>query len=273
MMDFLRGLNTVAIAGTLFVLMVLAIETGYRVGLRFTRESSDAARSHVGAVLSSLLGILALLLGFTFSLALQRFDSRSVALVEEANAIGTSYLRAALLPEAIRGDAQKMLRDYIALRVEDSFLMLVEVEKRTALQEQTNRQLDALWRLAVAAAEQDPNPVRTGFFVQSLNETIDAYGLRQAALGRHVPVVVLFLLAGVFLMAGGVLGYSTGVAGHRPSLAAHLLIVLIVVLVFIIIDLDRPRRGLILVDQTSLIDLKKMVEAEQGAAAVEASAR
>ena len=273
MIEFLRELNTLAIAGTLFVLMVLAIEIGFRVGLWFTKESNDAARSHVGGVLSSLLGILALLLGFTFSMALQRFDNRSVALVEEANAIGTCYLRAALLTESVRSDAQKMLQDYIALRVEDSSLTLVDVEKRAALQERTNRQLNALWRLAVAATELDANPVRTGYFVQALNDTIDAYGRRQAALGRHVPKEVLYLLACVFLMTGGVLGYSTGVAGHRPSLVSHVLVALIVILVFIIVDLDRPRRGLIRVDQTSMIQLKESVDAELGAIAVKASAR
>ena len=97
--------------------------------------------------------------------------------------------------------------------------------------------------------------VTTGLFIQSLNELIDVYGERNAALRKHVPEVVLFLLFAVFIIAGAVLGFSGGLEGGRPLLATIAMSVLIVLVIFIIIDLDRPRRGLIEVNQDSMLDL------------------
>jgi hypothetical protein len=125
--------------------------------------------------------------------------------------------------------------------------------------------LDALWGCALRAMEADKSPATSGLFTQSLNQTIDAYGLRDAALGRHVPDVISFLLYATFLLTGGVIGYSAGLAGHRASFATYILVTVIVVLVFINIDLDHPRRGLITVDQTSLTHLKAAIDAAQAA--------
>jgi hypothetical protein len=91
----------------------------------------------------------------------------------------------------------------------------------------------------------------------------DAYASRDAAVRRHVPEVVLFLLYGTFLMAGSVIGSVAGVSGHRASFATYIMIALVVLLVFIIIDLDRPRRGLIEVDQQPLFDISAAVHAEK----------
>ena len=113
-------------------------------------------------------------------------------------------------------------------------------------------------------------PVTSGLFIQSLNEAFDSFGRRTAALSRHVPELVLFLLYGTFMMTGGVVGFAAGFAGHRPSLVTYILIALIVVLAFIIIDLDRPRRGLIKVDQSSLIELKRTIDEAQTISAQQA---
>jgi hypothetical protein len=103
-------------------------------------------------------------------------------------------------------------------------------------------------------------------FIQSLNEAIDSHGRRIAALNRHVPEPVLIILFGTFLMTCGVVGYAAGITGHRLSEVTYILVALIVVLAFIIMDIDRPRRGLIKVDQTSLSDLKVAVDADLSSA-------
>jgi Na+/H+-dicarboxylate symporter len=123
--------------------------------------------------------------------------------------------------------------------------------------------LDSLWRHVGEAVAIDDRPVTTGLFIQALNEMIDAYGSRDAALNRHVPEAVLLLLLGTFVLTAALVGYSSGLVGHRVSLATYVLVVLIVLLVFLIVDLDRPRRGLIEVSQQSLIDLQTV----EGAAA------
>lgn len=256
MTEVMYGLSSWLIAGILFVSMAFAIETGYRIGRR-SDYTSEPSRSHINAMQASLLGVLALLLGFTFSLALQRHDGRSAAVVDEANAIGTAALRAELLPEPARARARVELREYLDLRVEAGDVSLAREESRRALVAKAQQRADGLWALARQAAAENPNPVTTGLFVQALNEMFDAQGRREAALARHVPEVVLFLLYTTFLMTGVIVGYAAGVAGHRASFITYIMVALIVLLVFIIIDLDRPRRGLIEVNQASLVELRE----------------
>lgn len=264
MTELMYDINSGAIAGVLFGSMLLAIEIGLRVGFSAKNSATEASRSHVSAIQSSILGILALLLAFTFSLSLQRFDSRSEAVVNEANAIGTAYLRAQLLPASLRDDAQVALREYLELRVQASAVSGIERAEREELLTKTARSQTTLWGFARRAAEANPNPnpVTSGLFIQSLNEVFDAFGRRVAALDRHVPEMVLLLLYGTFVMAGAIVGFASGAGGHRPSMASYIMIVLMVVLVFIILDLDRPRRGVIEVSQKSLYDLQAAIKGE-----------
>lgn len=262
MTELMYDINSGAIAGVLFGSMLLAIEIGLRVGFSAKNSTTEASRSHVSAIQSSILGILALLLAFTFSLSLQRFDSRSEAVVNEANAIGTAYLRAQLLPASLRDDAQVALREYLELRVQASAVSGVERAEREVLLTKTARSQTTLWGFARRAAEANPNPVTSGLFIQSLNEVFDAFGRRVAALDRHVPEMVLLLLYVTFVMAGAIVGFASGAGGHRPSMVSYIMIVLMVVLVFIILDLDRPRRGVIEVSQKSLYDLQAAIKGE-----------
>ena len=264
MNELFYDVNTGLIAGVLLLSMALAMELGHRLGLRSKGSTNEATRDHISGIQSSILGILALLLGFTFSLSLQRFDSRSEAVVEEANAIGTAYLRVQLLPAAMRTEVRALMRDYLDLRVQASVLTAVDRTERQDLLAKAGRAQDALWGYAVQALEVDPNAYTPALFAESVNQLIDNFGKRDAALSRHVPEVVLLLLYGTFLMTGAIVGFSTGIAGHRPSLVSYVLVALIVVLVFIILDLDRPRRGLIEVSQKSLRDLQTGIAADAG---------
>lgn len=207
-----------------------------------------------------MLGVLALLLGFTFSLSLQRYDSRNEAVVAEANAIGTTYLRAKLLPASMRNKVEDLIRSYLDVRVQETTVPLSQLAERQALLTQASQYQDEIWRYALLAAEEDKSPVTSGLFIQSLNEMIDSFGRRNAALGRHVPEVVLFLLFATFILTWVIVGYAAGVAGNRVSLVAYIMVVLIVLLIFIIIDLDRPRRGLIEIDHSSLFQLRDAIE-------------
>ena len=254
--DLMYGIDATLIAAALLVAMLLVIEAGYRLGRAHEREESTTAKAHVNAIQASLLGILALLLGFTFSSALQRFDARSEAVIAEANAIGTAWQRSSLLPDSHRAQAQAALRDYLDVRIVANGSTMDNYKGVTALRVDTTRAQARLWDVARRAATADPDPVTTGLFAEAVNVLTDAYVRRNAALDRRVPEVVLFLLLGTFLMAGVVVGFATGVAGHRPSLASHVMVALIAILVFIILDLDRPRRGLVQVDEDSLLELR-----------------
>lgn len=256
MPEFMYDVRSSVIAAILLVSMIALVEVGYRLGLRKQAGVSEDSKSHINAIQGSMLGILALLLGFTFSLSLQRYDSRSAAVVEEANAIGTAWLRTQLLPAALRDEVQATMHEYTDVRVQATSISQVERATLSTLRARTLALQDRLWDQARRAVELDPNPVRTGLYVQALNAVIDQFGTRDAALNRHVPEVVLLLLYVTFLMAGAIVGLACGVAGHRPSAVSYIMIALIVVLVFIILDLDRPRRGVIEVSQRSLVELQ-----------------
>ena len=102
--------NSIFIVALLLSALVGAIEIGFRIGRRFSESTNEATRSQINSIQASILGLLALLLGFIFSLALQRYDTRSQAVVSEANAIGTGILRASLIPAAVRTETQDLLR-------------------------------------------------------------------------------------------------------------------------------------------------------------------
>lgn len=262
MKELLYGVHSGLIAALLLVSMVMATELGHRVGMRRRSVASEAAREHINGIQASILGILALLLGFTFSLALQRFDSRSEAVVDEANAIGTAYLRTQLLPASLRAEARRLVGDYTDVRVQAGALTQTQRSELDRLGAKALTLQNALWAHAVKGIEVDPNAYTPTLFVESVNALIDSFGKRDAALQRHVPEFVLMLLYATFLMAGAIVGYACGVGGHRPSMASYIMVVLIVVLVFIILDLDRPRRGLIQVSQKSLVDLHAGMRAD-----------
>lgn len=251
--------NSIVITTVLFVLILLLNETGFRIG-RYVKDRTDSEiKSLTGAIQASVLGLLALLLGFSFNMAMQRYDSRNLALVEEVNAIGTAVLRVKLLPEDIQGDARAAFREYVDLRIEMGHVDLTNYEKRNSYNRQVSDLQGRLWDYATSATEMDPRPVTTGAFINALNNMIDNQGTRHALLAIHVPEVVLILLFVVFIAAGGILGYSSGLSGRRVLFPSALVAFLIALIVFIIIDLDRPRRGLIQVDQSYMAGLKELV--------------
>ena len=256
MTEIMYDKPSILIAAILFVTMIAAIELGGRLGQRFHREANEALKSQVNSLQASLLGILALLLGFTFSQSLQRYDARSAAVVDEANAIGTANLRIDVLPAGNREQSRALMQQYIETRIRASAVSLDRQEERSALQQEARRLQSALWELGVQAVNLGDRPATLNLYLQSLNELIDSNARRDAALDRHVPELVLFLLYGTFILTGGLLGYASGVSGIRASRGTYILVALIVVLVFIIIDLDRPRRGLIEVDQSSMLSLR-----------------
>jgi hypothetical protein len=253
--ELLYGFSSIAIAAALFVAIIVVNEAGFRIGRYVQAHTNSEVKALTGSIQASILGLLALLLGFTFSMSMQRYDSRNMALIEEANAIGTAMLRVQLLPEEFRSDADSLFRAYVRARLAMSTIDLTQVEDRRARQADIAVLQNALWDLAVAAANEDPRPVTTGAFIVSLNEVIDAQGKRNALLQMHVPEVVLVLLFIVFISSGGNMGYSAGLSGERLGAPIVLVSLLITLIVFIIIDLDRPKRGMIQVNQGALTEL------------------
>ena len=244
-------------------LLLLAIEAGYRVGRRRRPASSELVRAQVGSIQGALLGLFALLLGFTFAMALARFDVRRQMVVREANAIGTAALRAQLLPAGQRAHMAELFRRYVETRRRTAHGPNIRTPGHMALDAEAGRLQGRMRRQAAAAAEADPRSVPRGLLLQAMNELIDVKGERDAALANHVPESVLMLLFAFAVLTSGVLGYGNGLAGARALGTAGALTVVITLVILIIIDLDRPRRGLIHVSEESMINLQQSLGAPQ----------
>jgi hypothetical protein len=257
---FLYNYDSLVITVILFLLIIALNEVGFRIG-RYVQLSDDSeVKALTGSIQGSILGLLALLLGFTFSMSMQRFDSRSEALINEANTIGTASLRVQLLPEQFQDQAAALLARYVDKRIAIGKIDLSHPVERDRYNKEIAKLQGELWALAVAATNADPRPVTSGAFVNALNDMIDSQGKRNALQQMQVPEVVLLLLFTVFIASGGMLGYSSGLSGQRVVAPTVMVAFLIALIVFIIIDLDRPKRGIIQVDQSSLLALQLGVE-------------
>lgn len=248
--------NSIVIVCILLAAILLAYELCFRMGRYYQRHTDEEVKIQTNAIQAGILGLLALLLGFTFNMALQRFDNRSYAVINEANAIGTALLRTKLLPAPYDSMNHALLQDYVDLRIEISDLDLTEISERASINKRTDDIQREIWDNSIKAAELDPRPVTTGYFINSLNDLIDARGERNAILQRHVPESILLLLFIVFIIVGALMGYTAGLGLKRAYTPTLIFNVLIILVLFIIIDLDRPKRGLIKVKQDSLIELK-----------------
>lgn len=255
--EVMYDLSSILICFLLMIAMLIALELGFRGGRIWQDRVNDGQKSQLSAVQGSLLGLLALLLGFTFSLALQRYDDRSKAVVDEANAIGTAMLRSQLIDASVRDDALNSLRNYLDLRIRSAGLSLDQRADRGDLLQESEGVQGSLWDQVERAVELDSRAITSGYYLQALNEMFDSYARRDAALNRHVPEAVLFLLFLTFVMVSTIVGITSGASGGRPPASMLIMVSLIVLLVFVIIDLDRPRRGIIAIDQTSLLSLQQ----------------
>lgn len=254
--EYLYEHNSILIVAVLFVLILLAQEAGYRIGRHQQRKTDKDVKAQTNTLQAGTLGLLALILGFAFSMALQTYYNRSKAVINEANAIGTALMRTHLLPTPHDSLTHVLLQQYIDLRLALSNTDYAMVTDQEALATETEALQRSIWEQAVKAARIDPNPVTTGFFVTSLNQMIDAHSERNALLAMHVPEVIIYLMFIVFIMSGALIGYGSGLGQRRTSLPSALLSLMICLVVFIIIDLDRPMRGIVKVDQHSMERLK-----------------
>ena len=248
--------NLVVILVVLVGASLLAAEAGFRLGRRHHRLRGDAGRANVSTLQGALLGLLALLLGFSFAMAHSRFDTRKLLVLQEANAIGTAILRAQLLQAPEGQQVADLLRQYVEVRLVFHEAGLDEGKLRYALAE-TDRLQAELWAGTVTAVERSPRPATTGLFVQAVNAVIELHAMRVNAMRNHIPEGVLWLLYFVTVLAMGMTGYGSGLGGDRNTWPTVTTAVLISVVVVVIMDLDRPHRGFITVGQSSMLDLRE----------------
>jgi hypothetical protein len=199
------------------------------------------------------------MLAFTFGLAAQRFDLKRQVVLDEANAIGTTYLRTRMLPEPQKTEAARLLREYVDLRVEA--VRRGDLSEASAKSEELQ---ESIWQQAVVAADKDRDSVITGLFVQSLNQMIDLHATRlQADHRSRIPLVIWIVLFSLSALGVGAMGYQAGLSATRRSPAMMALVIAFAGVLFLIVDLDRAREGFLTVDQTAMTDLQRSMHAAQ----------
>lgn len=255
----LYDLPTWLIAIALFSAMLVANEIGFRSGKRGRDQETELSRSAATALKGSVFALVALLLGFSFSATTGRYDLRQRLVLDQANAVGTCHLRAGLLDESSRDRIRISLRRYVRAHLDyakagDDHAVLSQVAS------EIDRITAALWATVEEANRKSPDAVRNSLIVPAANEVIDLSSTRSWAGRNHLPVPVLVLLLASVLVSALLLGHSSGQAGRRHVslwLATNLIFVLVM---YVVLDFDRPRRGLIRVDQTPLIELESTMQ-------------
>jgi hypothetical protein len=238
---------------TIFIVNLAVILASCEIGRRLGSRKPAQANAHVTALQSAILGLLALILGFTFAMALTRFDARRDAVLNEANAIGTTALRARLLPEPHRTKTLKVLLDYVKIRL-DIAQGHVSLAELLATTKRSNALQEALWMEAIAVAEKDKGPVPTGLFIQALNEMIDDQEKRLSAVQNHVPASVLLGLLGLAAIGSGFAAYASALESRQTRWPIYITALVLAGVIFLILDLDRPGYGFIGVSQQPMVD-------------------
>jgi hypothetical protein len=239
--------------GAVLGMTVLGVVAGHRL-----REKADVLREPVGVVQAALLGLVALILAFGLTMAVGRYDSRRAAVVADANAIGTTYLRAQTLREPIRTRSLDLLRRYTDTSVALSRAIPGSADARAEIAAGAQLQR-SLWRLAGEALAGSPRDSAPRLYVETLNEMIDLQTVRVSALNNRVPTAVLVIeivgaAVGLGLLALYLAILSRGVV---PVVLAAAFVSILLLITF---DLDRPTRGLVTVPDTPLVALRASME-------------
>ncbi|WP_353215963.1 hypothetical protein [Sandarakinorhabdus sp.] len=238
-----------AVPAVLAVLFFIVSELGYRLHQRFGGGGSADDETQV---LSAALLLLALLLGFTFSMALGRYDERRQLVVQEANDIGTAWLRAGLVPAPHGPALQQALADYAQIR--QTSPLPNETQKLAA----AARLRDRVWAITATAQSVLDGP-RAASLVSAVNSVIDTGTTREKSVAARVPGEVIMLLVIFACVACFLLGYVLAAHGQRHRLVSSVLFALMSLTVMLILDLDRPADGAIRVDQSALRELAQQL--------------
>jgi hypothetical protein len=254
--DFLRDLasGNLHYAGlVVLLLMVASLEAGFRIGrlASLRRQASEGEKSAVNFSSAGMVGLLAFLLGISLSMASGRYEQRRDSVLAEANAIGTSWLRAELATAAERDSLQRLLREYTEVRIA-TVRGVTDTAEEDRLNQRTNALQTEMWRLAAAVAERSPTPI-SGLLLASLNETFDLALTNRRNFNSHVPTYVLRLLLTVSILAVGAVGYGFGLAGTRQFAVSFMLLATWTLAIVLIIDVDRPQAGQVRVSPTPLV--------------------
>jgi hypothetical protein len=251
-----------ALAFTLFASMLLTYESGWRLGAARLARSSERRVKGVGTAAASVFGLLGLIVAFTFNGAGERFETRRHLITQEANAIGTAYLRVDLLPTEVQPEIRDLFRRYTDLRAttyaqtEDRTVADSQLAHCTAVQ-------SAIWKKAVAACQRPETPAFVAVVLfPALNNMIDITTTRKMATRNHPPLAVYLTLAVLALTSTFLMGHDTALEGVRGWFYILVYAGAVSFAVYVTVDIEFPRAGLIRVDDANriLVELRQTMD-------------
>ena len=251
----------VLFAATLFLGMIVLLEVGRRAGASRLAKDPAGARTGISAVEGSLFGLLGLLIAFTFSGAASRFDARRQLITQEANNIGTAWLRLDLLPAEAQPELRDLFRRYLDSRLL-TYKKLPDIEAAEAELRRSIALQGEIWEKAVAAVKAGPPGPTGSLLLNALNSMFDIVSTRTAAARTHPPLAIYLMLGSLALAAALLVGY--GMAGAKSRSLVHVVLyaAALSLTVYVILDLEHPRLGLIRVDafDRSLYELRESMK-------------
>jgi len=253
--------NSLCVVGVLFVAMILSSEAAGRLGRRWYPRADDLRRGHFLSVIGSLLGLLALLLSFTFSLSANRYDARRQLVVQDANVLGGLYMMSSLLPDAPRKEFKQALREFLDLRAQLALLRRNPTADQAAQAvAQSDLIQQRMWDVIREAALTQPPPRGIDAMLKGLIDAASIQRERILAFESRVPDPVIWLLLWGALIAMCAIGLSGGLGNHRGLPARVFVAILICATIDVVLDLDKPHQGFIRVSQTPILRLLQIMD-------------
>jgi len=248
-------------AAVLAVGICALIEVGRRIGMRHLADEGEDATKGFNAIEGAVFALLGLILAFSFSGALTRFDARRQLVITEVNSIGTAWLRIDLLPEDVQPQMRTLFRRYLDARIE-GYQRLPDVKAFQAELARASHLQSEIWALAVRSVVRSPVPGAPYLVLTSLNEMFDITTTRTESFRIHSPPVIFGMLAALALACSLFAGYDMAMRRRRNLLHSISFAVVFAVTVYVIIDIEYPRLGMVNVSDSDqvMVDLRKSME-------------
>ena len=235
----------------MIIILSVALELGFRVGMKRRNVMNDADAGGGGVVLTSMFALMGLVIAFTYASGVSRFDARKHAVAVEANALGTAFLRADLVAEPGRSELKRVLLDYAHTRTFAPGEIRTNTDRKAAM-ERTQEKLAKLWPTTIKMIQQGkPGPIESSV-ATAINKVLDAHTNRITALVDKLPGVVMWMLLFIVAASLAVAGYNAGIQGYISRWRMGAFILVLSGMMIVILDFDRPNTGIVIVSNYSI---------------------
>jgi hypothetical protein len=249
--DFLDSILLWALFGATVLIVLTATEVGFWAGQKHSKKTREHNEAQVTSMTGAHLGLLAFFIAFSFGLAAKHFDDRKSIILAEANSIETAYLRTKLVAGPQSENIRTLLLEYTALR-----LQAVEKDKQTAVLQGSSQLHTEIWHEIEQLVSTGQTTPIVSLLVQAINNVFDLHGERIfVGIENRIPTVIWISLYTVLTLSMGGVGFLFGLKGSRSVIPSTALALSFSMMLYLIADLDRSRSGLVISDQTPMVEL------------------